>query len=142
MRGEMKGHLPNGEWTEVRRRRSDNRSQVKNRVTNFYVAGFPDGIKKEELREPFSRFGKVIDVYFGWKKDYQRRNYAFVRFTEVEDAKVLEKKLQGINCRGKAMEINISKHQRKPIQSLGDKWRTTATAQPMKQNTASRNGSY
>ncbi|KAL4592392.1 hypothetical protein LXL04_005384 [Taraxacum kok-saghyz] len=84
-------------------------------VTNFYVAGFPDGVRKDELRLPFSRHGKVVDVYFWWKKSYQQKNYAFIRFTEVEDERALEAKLQGVKCRSKELEINISKHQRKTV---------------------------
>ncbi|CAI9299878.1 unnamed protein product [Lactuca saligna] len=103
--------LTTGEWTEVRRRRNWNTE-----LTNYYVTGFPDDIRKEELREPFSMFGKVADVYFGLKKDYQRRNFTFVRYAGIKDAKVMELKLQGIKCRGTILEINISKHQRKPKQ--------------------------
>ncbi|CAI9285547.1 unnamed protein product [Lactuca saligna] len=43
---------------------------------------------------------------------------------------------------GKAVEINISKHQRKPIQPQGDKRRRTANIEPMNQNTAARSDSY
>lgn len=61
----MGGHHPNGEWTEVRRGKKNSKSAVNKEITNYYVAGFPEGTKKEELREPFSRFGKVMDIYFG-----------------------------------------------------------------------------
>ncbi|CAH1438297.1 unnamed protein product [Lactuca virosa] len=74
------------------------------------------GTKKEEIREPFSRFGKVMDVYLGLKKDYYRRNFSFVRYVGIKDIEVLESKLQGIKCRGNILEVNISKHQWKPKQ--------------------------
>ncbi|CAH1420901.1 unnamed protein product [Lactuca virosa] len=94
------GHQPTGEWTQVRRRKIWNTE-----LTNYYVTGFPDGTKKEELREPFSRFRKAVDVYFGLKKDYQRRNFAFVRYVGIKDAKVMELKLQGINSYSRREQI-------------------------------------
>lgn len=105
-----------GEWTEVRRKKNTNKAQVNKELTNYYVVGFPDGIRKEELRTPFARFGKVVDIYFGLKKDLHRKNFAFVGYVNIEDAKELEDKLQGIKCRNKTLEINISKHQRKVVQ--------------------------
>ncbi|KAI3751227.1 hypothetical protein L2E82_22275 [Cichorium intybus] len=109
----------NGDWTEVSRRKNNGRFQANNELTTFYVTGFPDGTRKEELRDPFSRFGKVVDVYFGWKKNAQGRNYAFVRFLDVKDCKELEAKLQGIRCKQVTLETNISKHQRKAAHNLG-----------------------
>ncbi|CAH1422923.1 unnamed protein product [Lactuca virosa] len=109
----MDGHRPTGEWAEVRRRKANVRTQQSNALTNYFVAGFPDYTKKEELRRPFSRFGKVVDVYFGWKKDYRKKNYAFIRFMGVDDAKVLETRLQGIKCKEMVLDVNISKHHRK-----------------------------
>ncbi|CAH1437070.1 unnamed protein product [Lactuca virosa] len=105
-----------GEWTEVRWKKNTNKAQVNKELTNYYVAGFPDGTRKEELRTPFARFGKVVDIYFGLKKDFHKKNFAFVRYINIEDAKKLEDKLQGIKCRNKTLEINISKHQRKVVQ--------------------------
>ncbi|CAH1449611.1 unnamed protein product [Lactuca virosa] len=105
---------PNGDWAEVRRKKNNNRTQVsKNDITDFYVAGFPDGTRKEELRKPFDRFGKVVDVYFGLKKDYHKKNFAFVRYVNIADAKELENKLQVTRCKNTVMEVNISKHQHK-----------------------------
>ncbi|CAH1416882.1 unnamed protein product [Lactuca virosa] len=57
-----------------------------------------------------------MDVYFGLKKDLHKRNFAFVRFVGIKDAKEMELKVQGIKCRGKTLEVNISKHQRKTQQ--------------------------
>lgn len=104
--------VTNGEWTEVWRHKN-NTFQKNTGITNFYVTGFPDRTKKEELREPFSRFRKVVDIYFGMKKDYQKRNFAFVRYAFINNANEMEMKLQGIRCRNKTLEVNISKHQRK-----------------------------
>lgn len=36
--------------------------------------------------------------------------FAFVRFEEVEDAKELENKLNGMELRGNKLEVNLAKH--------------------------------
>ncbi|CAI9263778.1 unnamed protein product [Lactuca saligna] len=59
---------------------------------------------------------KVMDVYFGLKKDFHKRNFAFVRYADIRDVKEMELKLQSIKCRGKTLEVNISKQQRKTQQ--------------------------
>ncbi|CAH1443817.1 unnamed protein product [Lactuca virosa] len=110
--------MKSGEWTEVRRRK---KVQVQRRVenndlSNYFVTGFPNGTRKEELRIPLSKFGLVVDVYFGGRKDYQGNNFAFVRYKDVVDMKALEEKLQGIKCRDVTLSVNISKHQRKAPQ--------------------------
>ncbi|CAH1421110.1 unnamed protein product [Lactuca virosa] len=117
----MSGHPPNGEWKEVRRRQKPNQRVGENEVlTSYYVVGFPKGIRKAELRFPFARFGTVADVYFADKLNAQRKDFAFVRFKDVEDERKLEVRLQGIKCRNKTLEVNLSKHPRKPMQSHGD----------------------
>ncbi|KAL4556523.1 hypothetical protein LXL04_039179 [Taraxacum kok-saghyz] len=75
-----------GGWTEVRRHKDrDKRRNDRDTLSNFYVSGFPDGIKKEELKDPFSKFGTVVDIYFGGKKDYRNKNFAFIRYTGGEN---------------------------------------------------------
>ncbi|KAL4562130.1 hypothetical protein LXL04_034324 [Taraxacum kok-saghyz] len=76
---------------------------------------FPDGTKKEELSKTFGNFGRVADIYLGGRKDYQKKNSAFVRFAGVEDAKALEEKLQGIKCKEVVLAVNIAKHQRRQV---------------------------
>ncbi|CAH1445351.1 unnamed protein product [Lactuca virosa] len=105
-----------GEWTKVRRRKTSPASNGNvGAITNFYVAGFPGCITKAELWKPFGRFGRVIDVYLGGKRDHRRQHFAFVRYMDVEDEKILEEKLQGTKCRDVTLSINLSKHKRKPI---------------------------
>ncbi|CAI9283927.1 unnamed protein product [Lactuca saligna] len=54
-----------------------------------------------------------MDVYMGSKKDARRMNFAFVRYKVVEDKQDLERRLQGMQCHGKILKVNISKHPRK-----------------------------
>ncbi|CAI9283159.1 unnamed protein product [Lactuca saligna] len=98
-----------GTWTDVRRRKPP----AIQAITNFFVAGFPDGTSKGELRQTFARYGQVVDVYIGGRKDYRKKNYSFVRFHEGRELNNLEKNLQGIICRGQQLEVNLAKHQRK-----------------------------
>ncbi|CAH1450256.1 unnamed protein product [Lactuca virosa] len=110
----MKGHHPTGGWTEVRRKKNA-KSHCEGAITNFYVTGYPDGIRKEEIRKLFSEYGKIVDVYLGGKKDYNRNNFAFVRFVDVVNVRAMEERLQGIKCQNKVLSVNIAKHQRKPF---------------------------
>ncbi|CAH1433426.1 unnamed protein product [Lactuca virosa] len=57
-----------------------------------------------------------MDVYFGMKKDYYKKNFAFVKLVWIKDAKNMENKLHGIKCRDKVLEVNIVKHLRKSNQ--------------------------
>ncbi|CAI9265169.1 unnamed protein product [Lactuca saligna] len=89
-----------GVWIELRRRKNNTRphgdanlEKYGNDLTNYYMTRFPDGTRKEELRKPFSGFGNVVDVYFDDKKDCYK-SFAFVRYLKVDDAKLLEEKLQ------------------------------------------------
>ncbi|CAI9300227.1 unnamed protein product [Lactuca saligna] len=98
-----------GTWTDVRRRKPP----AIQAITNFFVEGFPDGTSKGELRKTFARYGQVVDVYIGGRKDYRKKNYSFVRFHGVREVNNLEKNLQGIICHGQQLEVNLAKHQRK-----------------------------
>lgn len=112
----MRGHQPNGEWTKFWQRKNRNTFQSNKELINYYVSGLANGIGKEELHEPFSRLEKVINMYFGLKKDFHKRNFAFVRYANIRDVKEMKLKLQSIKCGGKTLEVNISKQQRKTQQ--------------------------
>lgn len=99
--------------------------------------GFTDGTRKDDIRKPFSNFGKVTDVYFGSKKDYHRKNFAFVWYAGVVDANALEEKLQGIRGGIRVLSVNISKHPRKPILELGRDAQKTTAARATKLGSAS-----
>ncbi|KAI3708375.1 hypothetical protein L2E82_37543 [Cichorium intybus] len=42
------------------------------------------------------RFGSVVDIYMARKKLRNGKEFGFVRFTNVEDARGLEKELNGV----------------------------------------------
>ncbi|CAH1438278.1 unnamed protein product [Lactuca virosa] len=94
--------MAEGTWTDVRRRKPPTIQAI----TNFFVAGFPDSTSKGELRQTFTRFVQVVDVYIGRRKDYRKKNYSFVRFHGVREVNNLEKNLRGLICRGQQLEVN------------------------------------
>ncbi|CAI9300872.1 unnamed protein product [Lactuca saligna] len=77
-----------GGWSEVRRRKQVRNYHQSNIITNIYVSGFPGDTRKDELRRSFTRFGNVVDVYMGRKKDSHQRNFVFVRFKGIKDDKM------------------------------------------------------
>ncbi|KAL4584306.1 hypothetical protein LXL04_008902 [Taraxacum kok-saghyz] len=101
-----------GGWTKVWRRKQT-RVFIGDEITTFFVAGFPGGTTKEALKIPFEKFGQVVDVYLGRRKDFHRKNFAFVRFKGVMDEKDMEETLQGIKFKEVTLDVNIARHQRK-----------------------------
>ncbi|CAH1451685.1 unnamed protein product [Lactuca virosa] len=107
-----------GEWTEVRRRKGNDKV---NRTfpllfldsTSFYVSNLQKMLDEESCGKYMPKFGNVFDVYFGRRKDVQGNFYAFIRFKGVTDAMELEMELQGIMCMNSILSVNISKHPRK-----------------------------
>ncbi|CAI9302240.1 unnamed protein product [Lactuca saligna] len=94
-------------WSEVNRRckKSDEDAPT----TTMFVTNLPEGLRPEELRRPFEKFGKINDIYLAKKKDLKRRCFAFVRYSGVRDVLKLEANIQGITCKGYRLEVNIAK---------------------------------
>ncbi|CAI9275320.1 unnamed protein product [Lactuca saligna] len=57
--------------------------------------------------------GDYLTSILGGNKTKAGNFFGFIRFIGVEDAKVLESKLNGTKCRKNTLEINIAKHVRK-----------------------------
>ncbi|KAI3516315.1 hypothetical protein L1887_15229 [Cichorium endivia] len=110
---QAKGHQ--GEWEEVRRPNQRKADRNFSEVTTFFVSGFPNGINGAEMKKEFQGFGQVVDVFFSRRKDSNQRNFAFIRFAGLKNAKEMEKRLQGIKVRGRLVGINISRFQRVEI---------------------------
>ncbi|CAH1435768.1 unnamed protein product [Lactuca virosa] len=114
------------EWTEVRRKKNTTSREIPKDETSFFVTNIPNGATKSEFRKLFSHVGRLTDIYFGDKRGYNGKNFGFIRYIGVDQPKEMEKRLQGVQCRGKILEINIAKHGRKP---LNDNRVTTAKLQ-------------
>ncbi|KAI3499764.1 hypothetical protein L1887_35573 [Cichorium endivia] len=100
------------DWTEVRRRRTINNGEI----TTFFVSKIPQGVRKEEIRSAFSRQGRITDVYMANKKDSGGNNFAFIRFTDVNNAKEMENALNGVTIRGTTLAVNVARYQRDGVQ--------------------------
>lgn len=72
------------------RRTPTTKNKDRHKITDVYIAGFQGGTIKSELWKLFVNHGIMLDVYLGGRKDYQRLNFAFVRFKDVVDEKELE----------------------------------------------------
>lgn len=62
----------------------------------MFVLNLPLEVRKDVLKDNFSKYGEVIDVYMATKKAVNRKSFAFVRFKKANDELELEKALQGI----------------------------------------------
>lgn len=72
--------------------------------------------KRRSLEGFFSRYGKLMDVYFGDRKGKNGKNYGFIRFVDVLDAKDMETKINREKCINNILEVNIVRHGRKAHQ--------------------------
>ncbi|CAI9264590.1 unnamed protein product [Lactuca saligna] len=80
---------------------------------SMFVSNLPVGVRKEALRNVFSKFGEVVDVYMVKKKDVNRKSFAFVRFKKANNNELeLERALQGIKIRNIILDINIARFER------------------------------
>lgn len=59
-------------------------------ITSYYVSNLPEGVLKAQIWKSFQKYGRVADIYIGGKKDRSGSTFAFVRFENIRDAKVLE----------------------------------------------------
>ncbi|CAH1412377.1 unnamed protein product [Lactuca virosa] len=131
-------------WTEVRRRKmgvaSDGNTTEE---TTFFVTNIPNGATKAEFRKIFSQMGRLSDIYFGRNIGKNGKNYGFIRFIGVSDAKALELKLNGATCRNNKLEISVARHGRKtPPLPPGKINQNPRTVVPLGQNTSIHGGGF
>ncbi|KAL4556006.1 hypothetical protein LXL04_038641 [Taraxacum kok-saghyz] len=104
--------LPDERWKTVRRRHYQSK-QPTEAVSTFFVSNTSKETTKGEMKKVFAKFGKLIDVYMGTKVGRNGQHYAFIRFIGVEDVGELERRMNDTNIRGRKVEVNITKHERK-----------------------------
>ncbi|CAI9280641.1 unnamed protein product [Lactuca saligna] len=103
--------MVDGRWSVVERRRKQfvDRQWNNKGVTTMFVSNIPDGVSKETIRKIFSnKYGELTDVYMATKKDSIRKNFAFVRYRNVNGDRELEASLQKIMCSGGNWEDSSS----------------------------------
>ncbi|CAH1438930.1 unnamed protein product [Lactuca virosa] len=87
--------------------------------------------QKRLFRYSFQPFGRVVDIYIGGKRDCSGSIFAFVRFEDIHDAKVLEKEMSKFRCGHCILRVNIA-HYQKQHGSIGVKANTSYTTTPTK----------
>ncbi|KAI3500567.1 hypothetical protein L1887_36391 [Cichorium endivia] len=99
-------------WMEVRRKVRNRPPGDYPNANPFYIAGLSEGTRKIDIRDCFRRFGEIVDIYMGTKKNSSGKNFAFVKFIKVKDIWSLEKEMQGVVCYSKTLSVNIAKYGR------------------------------
>ncbi|KAL4581815.1 hypothetical protein LXL04_006346 [Taraxacum kok-saghyz] len=79
---------------------------------SYYVSGMTTGVKKDDIRKCFERYGDLVDVFIGKKKDAAGKNFAFVKFHNVGDIWKLESDMQSVICAGKPVYVNVARYGR------------------------------
>ncbi|CAH1431490.1 unnamed protein product [Lactuca virosa] len=100
------------EYTEVRRKKASMKPNGDG-ITAFFVTNVPQAARKSELREVFSRYGRLRDVYIGVNKGKNGYFYAFIRFADMKDVIAMERLLNGAKIRGRNLAVNLARYERK-----------------------------
>ncbi|KAL4576766.1 hypothetical protein LXL04_012865 [Taraxacum kok-saghyz] len=103
------------EWREVLRRRTSDPKQFHGNVddpsiTSFFVTHLPGDATKSELWKLCAPLNRLVDVYIAGKKDTSGAFFGFVRFAKVVNPEEMEKGLSRLECRGRKMTVNLSRH--------------------------------
>lgn len=96
-------------WQKQNHRR---KKKVREQITSFYVANFPEGVSSIHFREVFSPLGKLRDVYIPKKKDCYGSPFAFIRYADVVDPDEMVVKMKQVKMENVKLSINIAKHGR------------------------------
>ncbi|OMJ78367.1 hypothetical protein SteCoe_21851 [Stentor coeruleus] len=90
------------------------KSPVPQKRTSLLVRNIDQQVKPDELREFFSKFGDVRDVYI--PRDYytqKSRGFCFVEFLKYDDAREALEKTDGNEVLGKTVKIVFAREGRK-----------------------------
>lgn len=75
--------------------------------TKLYVGNMSFKTTEDELREAFSQFGTLTDVYIAMDRMSGRpRGFAFVTFSTEDEAKQAAEKMNGVDLGGRALTVN------------------------------------
>ncbi|XP_076461166.1 serine/arginine-rich splicing factor 12-like isoform X1 [Babylonia areolata] len=81
---------------------------------SLYVRNVPDGIRDEELRSLFSKYGPISDVYVPLDYYTRRpRGFAYVQFLDPRDADDAMYYLDGTRFYGRELEVEFARGDRK-----------------------------
>ncbi|XP_058727198.1 uncharacterized protein LOC131598634 [Vicia villosa] len=114
-------------WTEVKRRKRQSgggrhqwdtsnggRKLEKNRkqLTTFFFTEFPDGCDAREMYTIFKDFGDIDEVFIPMRKDKRGKWYGFVRFFNMEEARLMAIKLDNIFIGSRKIHANLPRFDR------------------------------
>jgi cold-inducible RNA-binding protein len=78
--------------------------------TKLYVGNLSFETNDAGLRDAFSPFGNITDVYVANDRETGRpRGFAFVTFTTGEEAQAAMEKMNGASLDGRALTVNEAK---------------------------------
>ncbi|KAK9049917.1 hypothetical protein SSX86_031114 [Deinandra increscens subsp. villosa] len=93
------------EWRVVSRRKYNRREEP---ITNFFVAGIPEGVSSLDLREAAKRFGKIADAFIPKKRRFNKEIFGFLRFKNVQRVDELLENLNSMVFRESKVRVNLS----------------------------------
>ena len=88
-------------------------------VRNIVFAKKDQQVKSDELRDYFSKFGEVRDVYI--PRDYysqKSRGFCFVEFLKYDDAREALEKTDGTEVLGSIVKIVFAREGRKAVRHI------------------------
>jgi len=80
----------------------------RDRGTRVYVGNLNDSIKKEDLEGEFTKYGKLNSVWVALNPP----GFAFVEFSSKEDAETACESLNGQECLGSTLKVELSRPRR------------------------------
>ncbi|KAM0065404.1 putative RNA recognition motif domain, nucleotide-binding alpha-beta plait domain superfamily [Helianthus debilis subsp. tardiflorus] len=83
--------------------------QSKKKITKFFVTNLPSGCNPWDITEFVKVFGEVAGVYIAKKKDKNGNRFGFLSFSNVRDAKELERALNGTKMGDSKLKVNITR---------------------------------
>ena len=78
--------------------------------SKLYVGNMSFKTTEADLRNAFSQFGSVTDVYIANDRETGRpRGFAFVTFTTDTESKLAAEKMNGVDLDGRQLTVNEAK---------------------------------
>merc|ERR1712194_492980 len=81
------------------------------------VDNLPPTFDKFMLKEAFSKFGGVGDVFIPWDEKKQPRSYGFVRFAKLDDAEDAIKEMDKTDLAGERIKVQMATSKKKLLGS-------------------------
>jgi len=93
-------------------------SRVDSEGTKLYVGNLDFKTNEDDMRECFSKYGKIMDVYIPRERpDMKSRGFAFVTFNNKRDAEDAVDEMHDKDFDGRPLKVNLAKP--RPAQSSG-----------------------